>query len=450
MSQLSTRLREIFRDIDQNSSRYVEDLRELIRHPSVAAQNYGIDECSQFLKQKMEEVGIAAKILPTKGGPPVVYGEVKSSENNRTILFYAHYDVQPPEPLDEWTSPPFAAELREGKIIGRGASDDKSGVMAPVKAVESYLRIAKSLPTNVKFLFEGEEEIGSPHLEEFVKDNKDLLKADGMVGYDGDEEVGLGARGVLYVELSLEEKRADYHAREAPVLVNPAWRLVWALNSLKDQSERVTIDGFYDDVKNPTEEDIALIRNLRFEPHEYYSGRILENLRSETKEKVILRRLFSPTINIDGITSGYAGTGMKSVLPKAASAKVDFRLVPNQDPEEVFQKLKRHLANHDFEDIAVRKIAEYWPFKTSLADKMVQVIIKSSEAVYARRPPITPLEAGAGPDMRGFTNYLNLSYVGTGAATTEKCNHAPNEYVAPEDYIAGTKKAAAIIHYFGQ
>jgi len=401
-------------------------------------------ECAQLLERKMREAGIDARTIPT-GGYPVVFGEVKSKDSERTILVYGHYDVQPPEPLEEWESPPFAAKIQDGKIFGRGASDMKCGVMAVVKGVESCIKTKQGVPVNVKIIFEGEEEISSPHLEEFVKNNKELLKAEARIDYDGPTDVCLGDKGMLYVQLTAKEDRGDIHSKEATVLVSPTWRLIWALNTLKNQSETVTIQGFYEDAKDPNEMDIALIKQLTLDPEELHSGRLLDGL--ETKEKILRRRLFSPTCNISGIMSGYTGSGAKTVLPRMASAKVDMRLVPDQDPEDIFTKLKRHLEKHGFNDIEVTKIGQLWPSKTPASEKIVKAVIKSAEMAHGRKPKVEPISPASGPTYV-FARHLKLPTVSTGAQTTTKRNHAPNEYVEVNDYLAAIKKLAAILYNY--
>jgi acetylornithine deacetylase/succinyl-diaminopimelate desuccinylase-like protein len=443
---LPAEVQKVFDYVDRNSSRFVEDLRELIRQPSVSAQNRGVKECAQLLKEKMLEAGIATEIIPTEGGHPIVFGEVKSESSAKTILFYGHYDVQPPDPEEAWQSPPFGAEMKDGKIYGRGASDMKSGVMAVIKATESYLKASGGLPINVKFIFEGEEEIGSPHLEQFVKNNVELLRANARVGLEGPAfNVELGYKGWLGVELELKEDRPDFHSRESVILVSPVWRLVWALSTLKDRSEKVTIDGFYDDVKDPTPDDLALLEQLQFNTEDICSGRLLDGL--GTKEKLLARRFLSSTCNINCIVSGYTGVGMKMVVPSEATAKIDFILVPDQDPEDIFEKLVRHLEVNGFSDIKATKCAGLWPCKSSLGEKIAQVAIRSTEMVFGRKPPILPIHPGGDPS-HVFVKHLNLPFAYTGANTTSKANHATNEYVKPEDYVAGIKKYAAIMYNF--
>jgi len=445
-SKIPSELSPVLDFVDANSSRFVEDLRELIRQPSISAQDKGVKECAELLQRKMVEAGIDARIMPT-ARHPVVFGEVKGKSAKKTLLFYGHYDVQPPEPLEEWKSPPFAAEVRDGKIYGRGASDMKCGVMALVKGMEAYLKVHGSVPINAKYIFEGEEEIGSPSLEQFVKDNKALLKADARVAYDGTSDVSLGSKGMLQVQLTVKEDRPDFHSREAGILVSPIWRLVWALNTFKDQKEKVLIDGFYDDFKEPTPEDEALLEQLPLNPEELYSGRLLDGL--DTKMKLFRRRLFSPTCNISGIISGYTGTGSKTVLPRLASARVDFRLVADQDPDDIFEKLKRHMVKQGFGDIEVTKTGQLWPSRTHPSAAVARTVMISSEMAHQHKVTVTPVHAGSGPSYI-FTRNLNLPFAYTGAATTSSCNHSPNEFVRPQDYVAGIKKAAAICYNFSR
>jgi acetylornithine deacetylase/succinyl-diaminopimelate desuccinylase-like protein len=438
-------LRNTFSFVDVNSDRYVEDLQELIRQPSISAQNKGVKECAEILQSKMKEAGIEAKIMST-ARHPIVFGEVKGNGAKKTLLFYGHYDVQPPEPVDEWLSPPFAAEIRDGRVYGRGASDMKCGIMAVVEGIGAYLKTNSDLPVNVKIIFEGEEEISSPSLEPFLRQNRTLLSADALCGYDGTSEVRLGCKGMLYVQLTFKEDRIDFHSREAGILVSPVWRLVWALSTLKDRAERILIDGFYDGVQNPTPEDDALLEAMPYDPNDLYSGRLLEGL--DTKMKIFKRRLFSPTCNISGIVSGYTGAGSKTVLPRVATAKLDFRLVPDQDPNDLLEKLRRHFVKHGMEDIEIAELGKLWPARTHPSEDIAKTVIRSAEIAHGHKVAVTPIGAGSGPHYL-FSTILNVPFAHTGAATSIKVNHAPNEFVKVEDYISGIKKAAAIVYNFG-
>ncbi|HDI73610.1 MAG TPA: M20/M25/M40 family metallo-hydrolase, partial [Candidatus Korarchaeota archaeon] len=257
--------------IEGELDRFIRQLMTLVRQPSVAATGEGLEECAELLVDIMKKNGIQARVLPVKGGPPAVYGEIRAKSSGApTILFYNHYDVQPPDPLDEWKYPPFDPHIVDGKIYGRGTSDNKGNIISRIHAVWAFLSAIGEVPVNVKFFVEGEEEIGSPHLAPFVEEHKELLKADcgiwefGGVDHEGRPNIWLGLKGILYVELRVRGTAADTHSSRAPIIPNAAWRLVWALNTLKSEDERVLVEGFYDDVIKPTQRELELIERIPY------------------------------------------------------------------------------------------------------------------------------------------------------------------------------------------
>jgi len=264
-------LKEVFDYIDEHADDFVEELRRFCRQPSIAVTHEGIEDCAQLLKSMMEDVGIETRVVPERGGHPVVLGEQKFNGATKIIGFYNHYDVQPPEPLELWVTPPFSADVRDGKIFARGVDDNKGNIMARLKAVEAIKETVGKAPANVKFFIEGEEETGSHHLGPFVKDHMNLLKADGYiwesgrVDSQGRPEVGLGVKGKFDVELRARGANIDVHSAQAPLIPEPAWRLIWALSSMKGEDEIIRIDEWYDDVKEPTEQEMNLLRGLPFE-----------------------------------------------------------------------------------------------------------------------------------------------------------------------------------------
>ena len=452
-------VKEEWRYIDENFETFIQELRSAVQKPSIAAQNVGMSEAAQYFADLMESHGITARIMPTRGGFPCVYGEVKG-KSDKTVLFYDHYDVQPPDPLDEWESEPFSGDIRDGKMYARGVSDNKGNACARIQAIGTLLKVRKELPLNVKFLIEGEEEIGSPHLAEFIEDNADLLRADfgvwesGYMNPDGRPGMYLGVKGMLYIELEAKGANKDMHSGSATHIPSAAWRLVWALASIKDANENILIPGFYDDVLPPTEREIQLLEeslgeNSRGEPQddETEKLRAKENARALGLEEYLLglygtelrkRQLFSPTANICGIKTGYIGEGQKTVLPARAMAKMDFRLVPDQDPDDILAKLRKHLASRGFADIAVRVVSKDYPVKTPADLPVVDAARKAAEAVYGKPPVIAPTQGGSGP-MYPFKKYLNLPMVAFGVGYWGSSNHGPNENIRLEDYRNGIK-----------
>ncbi|MEL7233025.1 MAG: M20/M25/M40 family metallo-hydrolase, partial [Chloroflexota bacterium] len=258
-------MQDVFDVIEARKDIYLDWLRKLCQQPSVAAQDWGMSETAAMVEQMLKDIGADVKQVPT-AGYPVVYGEI-SGKSDRTLSFYDHYDVQPPEPLDLWSSEPFAAEIRDGTLYARGVADNKGNLVARICAVDAYLRARGELPVNVKFIFEGEEEIGSPNLGDFADSHPDLIAADGCIweaGYcdpQGRREVYLGLKGILYVDLSVEVANVDMHSAFAAIVPSGAWRLINALKLLKDEHENILIPGMYDRVIEPTESDIAALED---------------------------------------------------------------------------------------------------------------------------------------------------------------------------------------------
>ncbi|HON86682.1 MAG TPA: M20/M25/M40 family metallo-hydrolase [Bacillota bacterium] len=446
--------------IDENFDAFVSELQEAVRKPSIAAQNIGMEDAAQYFKNLMDGYGIDARLIPTKGYP-VVYGEVKG-KSERSVLFYNHYDVQPPDPLDEWESEPFGAEIREGKIFGRGVSDNKGNACARIQAVGTMLKLRKELPLTVKFLIEGEEEIGSPSLSDFVKDNACLLKSDygvwesGYMNPNGRPGIYLGVKGMLYVELLAKGASKDMHSGSATTIPNPAWRLVWALSSIKNPEEQILIPGFYDDVLPPTAKEMELLKDA-LDDKELSDEQARELAEQKAKAlglrsylldlhglELHKRSLFSPTANICGFKSGYIGEGQKTVLPSRALAKMDYRLVPNQDPNDILEKLKKHLHDQGYGDIEVRLVSLDYPVKTPAELPIVDAARESAHVVYGKPPVVSPTQGGSGP-MYPFKKHLDLSFVSFGVGYWDSSNHAPNENIRLEDYRSGLKMVVEFI-----
>jgi len=449
--------------IEDELDRFLKHLSRLVQQPSIAATGEGTEECAELLVEIMKENGIPARTLPVEGGPPVVYGELRTQSGSTpsgreppTLIFYDHYDVQPPDPLDEWESPPFEPQIRDGKIYGRGTSDNKGNIISRIHAVQAFLSTIGDIPVNVKFFVEGEEEIGSPHLPPFIDKHKSLFKANcgiwefGGVDHEGRPNIWLGLKGMLYVELRARGSTIDTHSARAPIIPNAAWRLVWALNTLKNQDERILIEGFYDDVLEPTKKELELIEKIPY-PEEIVKKDLglksfLKNL---TGSELVKTLLLEPTCTICGIQSGYTGKGSKTVLPSTAMAKVDFRLVANQRPKDILEKLRNHLDRHGFNDIEIIARSFLEPAKTPVEEDFVQLVIRAAEEVYQKEAIIYPTSAGSGP-LYLFTNVLGIPMVSVGVGYPLSKAHAPNEHIRIKDYVLGTKLIARIMSDLGK
>ena len=449
-------MQNIFSYIENNGDKFVQNLQKLCRQKSISPQDIGMKEAGELVQSVLLELGAEVKFLKADGGFPAVYGRFAGQGSNKTILFYNHYDVQPPEPVSEWNYEPFSAVLAEGKVYARGAADNKGDFIARLAAVEAFLSVTGTLPVNVVFLVEGEEEIGSPNLSEIVRENADILNADccvwetGGKTFDGRPGIELGVKGLLYVELEVNEMVRDVHSSCATTIPNSAWELVWALNSLKNSGEEILIDGFYEHVLPLTEEESKVIKNIPAEDEKIKKSLgIADFLLGLEGEERIVRDLSEPTCTICGFEAGYTGPGAKTVLPHKAVSKIGFRLVPDQDPDDILKKLESHLRVKGFNKVKVNKIGGTKPFKTSLSNEIARITIETARDVYNLEPVIHPTAKGTGP-MYDLCGRLEMPCVSTGVGYPESNLHAPNENIRVTDFIDGIKHIALIMRRFAE
>ena len=442
--------------LDRHLDQSIAELSQLAAQPSVAAQNWGLRECAQLVGEMLHKRGFSVEIMSTDGAP-VVYAE-RMTGSNRTLLFYNHYDVQPPEPLDLWLSPPFEPTIREGKLFARGVSDDKGHIVSRLFAIDALLAETGDLPCNIKFVIEGEEETSSTHLYQFVKDNQKKLTADACVwefGTVDHQEVPiqyLGLRGICYVELTVQTAKIDVHSGlGGSIFPNAAWRLVWALNSIKAEDGRVQIPGFYDNIAPPSLRDRELMDALPEVAEEYRSRYGVTEFLNGLTGGVELRiaEVFEPTCTICGLTSGYQGSGSKTVLPALASAKIDFRLVPNQTPEQVLAGLRAHLDAEGFSDVEITYLGGEHPTKTDPDLPFVSLVVQTAEPVYGVPMQVYPMIGGSGPGY-AFAEILKLPIVSAGIGYPGTQAHAPNENIRLDLYLKGAKHIARILTAFAE
>ncbi|MFB0841591.1 M20/M25/M40 family metallo-hydrolase [Paenibacillus oleatilyticus] len=445
-------MQDVFDYIERNRDEYIRWLQALCRQPSVAAQNRGMAETAKMVEGLIREIGGHAKRIDTFGYP-VVYGEFANGKK-KTLSFYNHYDVQPEDPVELWDSPPFAAEIRDGRIYARGVADNKGNLTARLAAVHAYTAVRGGLPLNVKFVIEGEEEIGSLHLREFVDGHRELVQADGCIwefGYknaDGSLQASFGVKGMCYVELVCRGANTEMHSSHAAVIENPAWRLIWALNTLKTPDERIHIEGFYDKVAALSETDIEVLKQTAYDEESTLEKFGLDSFvlglsGLSLKEKLI----YQPTCTVCGFQSGYTGQGKKTVLPSEARVKLDFRLVPDQDPFEIFRLLRRHLDEHGFADIEAIPYTMTYPARTPLDNALARSVVRTAKQVYGTEPTLKPMSPATGP-MYILCQRIGIPAVSVGVGHFASNNHAPNENIAVDDYIQGIKHIAAIIEDF--
>jgi acetylornithine deacetylase/succinyl-diaminopimelate desuccinylase-like protein len=449
-------LEPIDKYIQSQRERFIDELRSLVRQPSISSQNKGVKECAELIQKMMQEVGIEARVMRTEGHP-VVFGHYKARNAQKTLLIYNHYDVQPVEPLDAWEQPPFEARMIGDRIIGRGSSDSKGNLLSHIKAVEAFVRSGKKVPLNLKFLFDGEEEIGSPSLPGFVEANRELLKADGALSFDGGFDasgrprVQLGSSGLLYLELKAKGPKRDLHSARARLVENPAWRLVWALQSMKGQDERIVIDKFYDDILPPTEEELQLLRDSGWDDQSHLEEYGVERfVLGVTGIAASERLLFQPTCNISGFKAGHLGEGMKTIVPAEATVKIDFRLVHKQNPNDILEKVKAHLIKHGFSDIEVRALGYIEPSRTPFRSTIAQTVIAAAKENYRLDPMVKPTGEASGRQGPWLASRLGIEGAASGIGPPKWHGHAPNEFITTGHFIEGIKYAANIWSRYAQ
>ncbi len=451
--------KELFHWIDLHKDEYVSELQTLLRQPSIATTNTGMKECAEMTLKIMNDAGIDSHIYQTKGFP-VIVGKVNGKSDN-TVLIYGHYDVQPPDPVGLWDYDPFGAEIDDGKIYARGSIDDKGNFMTAVHAVKTYHDKGLDLPLNIIFLIEGEEEIGSPSLADFMENHTDILQADALINFDdcvqpdgktGRPKVVTGEKGNFYIEMTCSINR-EFHSMMAPIIVNPAWRLVWALSTIKDQNERITIDNFYDTLVENTPEEHRLVEQMT----EYWDENAWKNA-SGQKEYLCgargadaLKRLyFEPTANICGFRSGYIGDGEKTIIPEDAAVKIDFRMVPGQSGEQIMKLLRAHLDKRGFSDIQIKALGEALPpYRTSVNQPAALALRQAIREGFEIDPSVMVTYPGSGP-ASAFDRILGIPQVFTGFGPLGDRLHSPNEYMTIDFYIKGIKTVITFLDLFGR
>jgi len=441
--------------IDKNMTALISDLQKLIRQPSVSAKNVGLEECARLVVCMMRKAGIKAETLRIgKNIPPAVYGEVRSKQNPaKTILFYNHYDVQPAEPLELWNDKPFSGNIRGNKIYGRGSADDKGELITRIKAAEAFLKTTGDVPCNIKFLVEGEEEIGSMHIEDYLQRYERKLSCDAVIwefGYVDEKDrpiISLGMKGLLYVELSVQESVRDAHSSLAVLIENPAWRLVEALKTLRNKDGKILIKDWYKEVEDFTNEELRVIASEPFDEKSFKKEYGIKRFVGDKKGVKIRKALVGePTCNIAGFTSGYEGLGAKTVLPSRALVKIDFRLVPKMSPLKQLGRLKQHLKERGFEDIQVRMIHGEAASRTKISNQFVKTVREAANEAFGKSI-VSVSSAGTGP-MYSFSKVLKVPCISIGSTYIFSRIHSPNEFARIDLLQKTTKCMCKIIKKF--
>jgi len=442
--------------VAQNRERFLNELKAFTSQPSVAAQNLGMREMADRVLARLQKLGAQTRLIPVADGFPVVYAEIGSGP--KTLLIYDHYDVQPPEPLELWTTPPWEPTIREGKFFARGVADNKGDLLLRIQAVESWLATEGALPLKIKWVIEGEEEIGSPNLGKFVRAQRALFKdADGCLwefgAKDSHENPMLicGLKGILFIELHARGAKRDLHSGAAPIIENPAWRLVWALSTLKNERDEITIDGYAQTVRPPTALELEAAAHIPFdtalELEKYGLSQFINGVRDF---EAVKKLYFTPTVTICGLQSGYTGPGGKTVLPNHAFVKLDFRLVPDQTPELILDLLRRHLDAHGFADIEIQVTeAGEHVARSPLNSAIVRAAQAAARATYRRDAIVYPSAAGSGP-MYELCQQLNIPAVSAGCGYPDSRGHAPDENIRVDDYFESITFIRELIRHFAR
>jgi len=442
--------------IDAHMNNLISDLQTLIRQPSVSAKNEGIEECAQLVKKILEKSGIKSEILRLKNVAPIVYGEVKSKKNpTKTLMFYNHYDVQPVEPFELWDDPPFSGKIKGNKIFGRGSSDDKGELITRIKAVKAYLKTTGDVPCNIKFVIEGEEETGSAHIDQYLKKYQKKFSCDGVIwefGYVDSQNrpiIGLGMKGLLYVELSVKESIRDAHSSLAVLIKNPAWRLIEAVQTLRDSNGKILIKDWYKEITPLSKKDLEIISKEPFDEKsfkkEFGIKSFVGNMHGLSAKKALVG---GATCNIAGFVSGYTGNGAKTVLPGEALVKIDFRLVPKMDPKKQVLRLKKHLKSKGYGDVLIKIFHGESAARTNPSDPFVSKVIEAADQSFGKSV-LNVSNAGTGP-MHSFVNALNAPCISIGSTYMFSRIHSPNEFARVDLLKKTTKCICLIMEKFGK
>jgi acetylornithine deacetylase/succinyl-diaminopimelate desuccinylase-like protein len=446
----SSKLSDVLAHVDAHRESYLARLLDYVRHPSISAHNIGIKEVAGILVDMLSKLGLDTRLVPTAGHQMVV-ARCLEAKGAPTVLLYGHYDVQPPDPLELWHSPPFEPTIRDGRIFARGVADNKGQHLAQILAIESHLKVHGRLPCNVILLLEGEEEVGSPHIADFVREHRDLLKADLAVTADGPlppsgrPTVKLGSRGVISFDLRVRHASRDVHSGNfGGVVPNPLWTLVHLLATMKNERGEITIEGFHDGIVPPTAEEREAAAKLPLDLDEIKRSLGLTRLDQPAERDYYERLCFRPTLTINGLHGGYGGPGSMTVLPHEAVAKCDIRLVAKQDTADILSKVKAHVRKHAPEVVVVSEGPGMQPSKTPITSKHLAPIRRAILAAQGVEPLIYPAGFGSLPGY-AFTDILGIDAFVTPYGNADEANHAPNENLKVECFYNGIRTGAALL-----
>jgi len=439
--------------IEQNRDRFREQLFEFLRIPSVStdsSRKEDIIRAARFLEEQLKQLDMEKVQVYETEKHPVVYAERCPHKDRPVVLVYGHYDVQPPEPLAEWETPPFEPVVRDGRVYARGASDDKGQSFVHLKALESFLKSGTEFPVNIKFLLEGEEEIGSPNLVPFLEEHKEMLECDMVLISDtamfGEDQPSItyGLRGLAYMEVEVTGPNRDLHSGVfGGAVANPANVLARIISRLRDEQGRVLIPGFYDSVTPLDESEREAFRQLPFDEEAYKQELGLNQVHGEEGYTTLERVSARPSLDVNGLWSGYQGEGAKTVLPSKAGAKISMRLVPDQDPDDIARKFIDYVDSLAPGSVSV-KVTEHHgghPVVTDLDFYGIRAAAKAFETVY-NKEVLFSREGGSIPIVADFSRILGVSSILMGFGLTKDALHSPNESFSLRDFDRGIRTSA--------
>ncbi|MBI4658513.1 MAG: dipeptidase [Verrucomicrobia bacterium] len=447
-------MQNILNYLKDNKARFIRELCDYVRFPSVSAQpvhRKDLEACARWLFQHCQKIGLQAELQPTAGNPIVLASTPRRNSSRKPHhLIYGHYDVQPPEPFDLWRSPPFEPRVQGNSLFGRGASDNKGQHLAHLNAVEAYLKTGSELPCDLTFVIEGEEEVGSKHLSDFLRDKRSRLRCDGIVISDTGlvskkhPTLTYGLRGIAALELKLTGPSRDLHSGIFGGTVdNPAMVLCQLLAQLRDKKGRVAVPGFYDDVEPLTSFERKQLARLPFQERAYRKFLGVPKLLGERGFSPVEQRCARPTLEINGLTSGYQGEGSKTIIPAWASAKITMRLVPNQKPERVRELFVRRIRKICPPTVGLEFRAEHGgePYVIAPQSRGAQAGLRALKKAFGREP-VLMREGGSIPIVNAFKKILNADSLMLGLALPDDNAHSPNEKFDLEVFAKGMAMSA--------
>ena len=447
--------------INLHRDRYVEELKAYLAIPSISAlpQHLGdVRRCAEWTADELRRIGMQnVKLIETPGNP-VVYADWLGAPGAPTMLFYGHYDVQPVDPVDQWESPPFDATVRDGEIYARGSADDKGQIFMHFKAIEAWLKQTGSLPVNIRIFIEGEEEVGSKHLDQFVRDHKDELAADVVVISDspmfdrGIPSICYGLRGLAYFQVDIRGTKTDLHSGSfGGAVANPAFVLGQILSQMKDKGGRIKIPGFYDDVRALTDEERAEWKRLPFNETRYRKDLGAPKLFGESGYTTLERVWARPTFEVNGLLAGFTGEGAKTVIPATAMAKISMRLVPDQEPDKVaglFESYLKKVAPRTVE-VKLTRMHGGKPWMAAFDNPYVQAAGRAIEQGFGKAP-VFNREGGSIPVVSTFQQELGVPSVLFGIGLPDENAHAPNEKLDLGNFHGGVIASAFLYDELGK